>query len=151
MKKPIPVYRFALVVCRHPTTNDYLMVEEKDGWWLPGGGVEQEETFEHAAIRETFEEAGIDITLKGILRVEFTNHITYSRMRVIYFAVPTVMDQEPKNFEDKESLGAKWLNYKAIKTKILRGDEPLEWIRYLRHSGQVYPLSIFTREDEPME
>lgn len=40
------------------------------GWWIPGGAVDYAETFEQAALRETLEEAGIDVTLKGVLRVE---------------------------------------------------------------------------------
>ena len=40
------------------------------GWWLPGGRVDPGESFEKAALRETLEEAGIHVNLKGVLRVE---------------------------------------------------------------------------------
>lgn len=147
-RTPIPTYRFALVICQHPTTKDFLMVHEKQdrGWWIPGGGVEQEESFEQAAIRETLEEAGINIRLEGILRVEFSNEDDYARMRVIYFAVPIEEYQTLKTTPDEHSQGAKWLSYKQIKTLQLRGDEPLDWIRYLRKGGVVYPMNVFTRE-----
>lgn len=52
--------------------NVRLAVKETKGrgWWLPAGGLDVNETFQEAALRETKEEAGIDISLKGILRVE---------------------------------------------------------------------------------
>lgn len=150
---PLPTFRFALVICQHPDTGEFLMVHEKQdrGWWIPGGGVEQDETFEQAAIRETLEETGVDVKLEGILRVEFSNEEDYARMRIIYFAVPVDKHQTPKTTPDEHSRGAKWLNYKAIKTLHLRGDEPLDWIRYLRKGGQVYPLSVFAREIDEVD
>ncbi len=53
----LPTYSFALVVCRHPQTKKYLLVEEgcSVGWWLPGGRVDPGEHFCESAIRETIE------------------------------------------------------------------------------------------------
>ena len=65
------------------------------GWWLPGGHVELNETFEQAAVRETFEEAGIHIRLIGVLRVEHGFLDTAVRMRVIFLA-ESVDDTPPK-------------------------------------------------------
>lgn len=52
--------------------HEYLAVLETDdrGWWLPAGRVDPPETYENAAIRETLEEAGLKVQLKGILRLE---------------------------------------------------------------------------------
>lgn len=60
------------------------------GWWLPGGRVDPGETFEVAAIRETKEEAGIDVELKGILRVEYdiNSFSNFVRFKVVYYAEP---------------------------------------------------------------
>ena len=57
------IYGFALVICRNPVTKKWLAVHEwkNRGWWIPAGGVDAGETFDVAAIRETKEEAGIDV------------------------------------------------------------------------------------------
>ena len=69
---PLPTYNFALLVVRRPSDGKFLLVEEikNRGWWLPGGRVELGERFDDAAKRECKEEAGIDIKLVGVLRVE---------------------------------------------------------------------------------
>lgn len=50
----------------------FLAVKEigKRGWWLPGGKVDPPEDFITAAKREAKEEAGIDVEIKGVLRIE---------------------------------------------------------------------------------
>lgn len=149
-RKPLEVYRYSLVVCRHPNTGKYLIVKEKDGYWLPGGGVEEGETFQEAAVRETMEEAGIDITLKGVLRTEFTDHGSYGRMRVIFFAEPSSPIQVPKTTSDKHSISAHWMTLDKLEEKRLRGDEPLIWVKYLEGGGPIHPLSVFDREDAPV-
>lgn len=52
----------SLVICRNKQ-GKYLAVKElgDQGWWLPGGLVDPPENFMQAAIRETIEEAGIDV------------------------------------------------------------------------------------------
>ena len=82
-------YEFAIVIVRNHE-GKYLAVNEsrKRGWWVPGGGVDRGETFNEAAVRETKEEGGIDIDLKGILRVEHSPVGDEARMRVIFYAEP---------------------------------------------------------------
>jgi 8-oxo-dGTP pyrophosphatase MutT (NUDIX family) len=62
----------SLIVCRNKQ-GKYLAVNESRnrGWWLPGGRVDPPESFHEAAIRETLEEAGIHVELKGVLRIEY--------------------------------------------------------------------------------
>jgi 8-oxo-dGTP pyrophosphatase MutT (NUDIX family) len=65
-------FHFSLVICRNPLTGKYLAVNETEnrGWWIPGGGVDNAETFQHGAVRECMEEAGVEVDLKGILKVD---------------------------------------------------------------------------------
>ena len=146
---------FSLVVCRHPTTQLWLAVEEikNRGWWLPGGFVECGGNHIEAAIRETQEEAGVDVVLKAILRVENSMHQHGGRQRVIFYAEPQDLEQSPKQHPDQESLGAAWMSLEQLEEKKLlppptglRGSELLDWARYIEGGGTIYPLSVFADE-----
>ena len=67
------------------------------GWWLPGGAVDYGETFVQAAHRECMEEAGIKVNLKGILKVDHAVSKDHARMRVIYYAEPSSLEEAHKN------------------------------------------------------
>lgn len=152
-----PTFNFAVIVVRHPDTGKYLAVDESRnrGWWLPAGFVDPGENFVQAAHRETLEEAGVAITLRGILRVEHTTKgSSHARMRVIFFAEPSDPDQPPKSEPDDESNGAAWVTLEELqamhKKRVLRGGELLEWAEYLNKGGVVFPMGILTEEgDEP--
>jgi ADP-ribose pyrophosphatase YjhB (NUDIX family) len=146
VEEPVNLYAFALVVVRRKEDGKYLLVQEfaQSGYWLPGGRVDNSENLEVAAIRETQEEAGVDINLIGVLTIQF-NH-PHGRLRVIYYAEPKDKNQKPKSIPDYESVGASWVSPEELNKIPLRGNEPLIWIDYLEKGGQIYPLSVFTRE-----
>lgn len=140
---------FALVICRHPTSGKFLAVNETDnrGWSIPGGGVDATETFAQAAMRETVEEAGVEVELKGILKVEHISgdglaHPFYT-MRVYFYAEPKdVHDCVPKSVADHESLGAEWLTPREFQQKKkIRGNELLEYASRVEN-GKIYPLEL---------
>ena len=148
---------FSLVVCRHPATRRWLAVEESKerGWWLPGGFVECGDGHYTTAIKETTEEAGIHVKLKGILRVENDMTRGGGRQRVIFYAEPSDPAQTPKSTPDNESLGAAWLTLAELRAKShkpppegLRGRELLDWASYIENGGTIYPLAIFTSEQQ---
>jgi hypothetical protein len=78
---PVQLYAFSLVVCRHPSTGHYLLCQEfgDQGFWLPGGAVDAGETMTSGAVREAMEEAGVLVTIKGILNVDYSPHLSRSR------------------------------------------------------------------------
>ena len=146
-----PTYTFALVVCRHPQTGKYLLVEEgcSVGWWLPGGRVDPGEHFCESAIRETIEEGGIKVTLKGVIKFEYRAFESGgARQRIILYAEPEDPNQAPKSESDFESVSAVWIGYQELlndlrtKKKRLRGDEPLVWFKYIEEGGTIYPMDI---------
>jgi ADP-ribose pyrophosphatase YjhB (NUDIX family) len=90
------LYAFALVVCRHPDDDKkFLAVQEfcGKGYWLPGGKVDRGESLTAAAIRETEEEAGVLVDLKGVLALQYSPHARYTRLRVVFYA--EVADTDP--------------------------------------------------------
>jgi 8-oxo-dGTP pyrophosphatase MutT (NUDIX family) len=146
--RPGQLYSFALVVVRRKIDNKYLIVQEfaNVGFWLPGGRVDASEDLREAAIRETKEEAGVDIKLKGVLTLQVKAHDGYTRMRAIFYAEPVDDGQKAKSVPDYESVGACYIQPKELKKLKLRGDEPMKWINYVENGGTIYPLEIFTDE-----
>lgn len=68
---------YSLVICRNPFKqsihyNKWLAIKETNnkGWWCAGGSAKYQETFAATALRECKEESGIDVELKGILKID---------------------------------------------------------------------------------
>ena len=58
-----------------PNYGKYVAVNEtrNRGWWIPGGAIDFGENFIQGAVREVREEAGIEVNIMGILRVDHEN------------------------------------------------------------------------------
>ena len=141
----IPTRFYALTVVRDGSR--YALVQEHDTkhWYLPAGRVEPGETFFEAALRETKEEAGIDVELTGILRVEHTPMPDgTSRVRVFFVARP--LSTALKTTADVHSAQARWCTPAEARLLTLRGNEVLEALRYVEENGAVHPLSLLALE-----
>lgn len=140
----VKVYSFALVVCQHPETKKFLMVQEfaNIGYWLPGGKVDAGEDPKDAAIRETLEEAGIHIRLVGLIRMEHIVRNGYLRLRFVFLAEPKVLSQLPKSIPDYESVGAVWCDYHELSDIPLRGNEPIHYFRHVVDGQPVASLDV---------
>ncbi|CEG46388.1 nudix domain containing protein [Plasmopara halstedii] len=143
------LYSFALVVCHNKKYNRFLLVQEfaNSGYWLPGGRIDSGENPAEAAIRETKEEAGIDICLTGVLKLEYhpkqdRNGSEYVRMRFIFYAEPLDCDQPPKSIPDYESAGATWCQADQVASLPLRGNEPIKYFDHIVSGKPVYPLDL---------
>ncbi len=141
-REPIPCWCYALVIVR--MGRRFLLVHEaKHGqhWYLPAGRVEPGETFMQAAHREVIEEAGLDVVLEGIVRVQHTPTPHGVRMRVIFVARP--LDDTPtKSVPDEESLEARWVTLEELSGFSLRGDEVETLFRYVADGGLIAPMSM---------
>lgn len=78
-----------MIVCRNPVSGKFLVVQEVNGkWWIPGGRVEAPETFMEAGKRQCKEEAGVDVEIKGVLRMEHQIYADFVRLKSILYAEP---------------------------------------------------------------
>lgn len=111
----------------------YLVVEERDGtWFLPAGRVEAGEDLVAAALRETEEEAGVAIALRGLLGFDHSagggaSSSPLVRLRFGFLAYPTTR-APPKSQPDRHTLGARWATKDEIARLPLRHPEILRWI-----------------------
>ena len=150
-REAIATWSFAMVVAR--LGRRFLVVRErKHGqlWYLPAGRVERGERFADAAVRETLEEAGVPVTLEGVLRVEHSPAPDGTRTRVFFVARPSD-DTAPKSVADEHSLEARWVTVEELASLPMRGDEVAAVFRYVLAGGAVYPLALLTAEGAPWE
>jgi ADP-ribose pyrophosphatase YjhB (NUDIX family) len=154
--------QFALAIVRNPFVESehfgkWLAVNETKGrgWWIPAGAVENGESFLQACLRECAEEAGMQIQVKGILKVDHSVSGDVCRMRVIYYGEPASLADADnyKKIADAESVEARWVSidelwHLASTSPGLRGRELLNWAMYLENNGHVFPLEMFGEEGE---
>eukprot|EP00997_Jenningsia_sp_PLL12_P002275 NODE_138_length_2395_cov_116.295823_g120_i0.p1 GENE.NODE_138_length_2395_cov_116.295823_g120_i0~~NODE_138_length_2395_cov_116.295823_g120_i0.p1 ORF type:complete len:244 (-),score=39.68 NODE_138_length_2395_cov_116.295823_g120_i0:153-884(-) len=137
---------FAIVICRR-RDGRFLMVQEfaSSGFWVPGGQVDPGESLCAAVMRETVEEAGVEVRLTGILEVE--SHDGGRWRRITFMGEPADEQQQPKSVPDYESMGAVWVTVDELtrKDRALRlrnRQEPCRWFPYVANGGPVSPMAI---------
>src|SRR5258706_16430307 len=85
------------------------------------------------------EEAGIAITLTGVLRIEHSLIVGGARIRAIFLAEPAD-DRPPKSEGDAESLGAEWVSIDELEHYAFRGPDVEALLRYVANGGPAHPL-----------
>lgn len=103
--------------------NRYLLIQEasakwKGKWFLPGGGVKDDETLEAGVKREVREEAGCDIELTGVFFVKY--HAGFFNRKVSVFYCGRMTGEKIKTEPDEESLDVKWFTYEELLLLPLR-------------------------------
>lgn len=125
----------------------YLMVYENTdmgpAFNQPAGHLEENETLEQAALRETLEETGWHVTLTGVLGVSLykapSNGVTY--LRVTFAANPVTRDDDAGL--DVDIIDALWLSYEEIKLRHTQLRSPLVLADIERYrSGRLSPLDL---------
>ncbi len=116
----------ASVFIINPINRKILLVHHKkfDKWVQPGGHIDDDETFEEAALREAFEETGVKVKLLGERfprEDDFIRPLGIQRNRnergelhidVIYAAVP--VNGIELNHQESETHNAKWFSREEL-------------------------------------
>ena len=127
----------------------YLMVEERDKvsgelvFNQPAGHLEAAESLPAAALRETLEETGWEITLVGVLGIALytspANQITY--YRTTFLGKP--LRQVASAILDTDIHATHWLDYEAILASSAKMRSPLVLASIEQHRrGVCYPLDL---------
>lgn len=149
MRHPFEATFYALVVVRRQ--DRFLLVEELDHdnrqvWYLPAGGVKAGEDFRMAAIRETREEAGIEVEILGLLGGDqvISETSRETRVRLVFMGQP--VGGALKSQPDDESLRADWFHPDAIAGLRLRHGEVKDWIAVARRleNTRLPPFACYT-------
>lgn len=106
------------VVYRHmPDRPQVLLVKQfsdDDAWGIPKGHMEEGETYVDTAVRETREEAGIDIKIITQLPHVFINRRNYKKIVVPFLAIQTC-DKEPNSTHvASEVVDVKWFDISSL-------------------------------------
>ncbi len=125
----------------------YLLVQEHSNGKLvynqPAGHLDQNETLEQAAVRETFEETGWHVELKGIVGISLYtsphNQVTYHR--TTFFA--QALNHEPAQILDDGIVQALWMSYEDIVASAdqMRSQLVIQCIEQYRAEHR-YPLDL---------
>ena len=125
----VTTHNFSVLIVRNKE-GKYAGVDERKnrGWWLPAGYVDPGDSFYEAGVRETEEEAGLNVYIKGFLRFEHSPRFRFlgknktgqlqaiakghGRMRAIFYGEPIDPNEKIKTWAEKdgESNGAMWFS-----------------------------------------
>ena len=131
----------------------YLLVEERDKlsgttvFNQPAGHLEANETLACAALRETLEETGWRIALRGIIGMALYtapgNQVTY--VRTTFVGDPLMRVQGAQL--DPDITAIHWLDYEEILANSARMRSPLVLASIeLQRRGRCYPLDLIYSE-----
>lgn len=129
--------------------NKILMVQERQEicygqWNYPAGHVDEFENITDAAVRETKEETGLDVKIKGVLPIhelELRNETCV----IIRFVAEVIGGKI--EFDSNEILDVKWKSIDEINEmtdKQLRDAELARTIIKDYRENKIYPIDIFS-------
>lgn len=131
------MWLIVLVVVPHE--GQYLVVQERDGtFYLPAGRVEAGEDLLTAALRETMEESGVQVALRGLLGFDHGPE----KMRFTFVGDPA-RGHTLKREADHHSRGARWATKAEIARLPLRHPEVLTWIDRYEAATALLPCSAY--------
>jgi phosphatase NudJ len=128
-----------------PHGDRFLIVEERDGsFYLPAGRVEPGEDLLAATVRETREEAGVDVVPRGLLGFDHTYRGERCRLRFCFVADPAPgTSLVAKTRPDEHSRAAHWLTRDEIRRRPLRDPEVNAWLDAFERRASLLPASAY--------
>lgn len=106
----------------------YLLVQEKKPiaygkWGLPAGRVNADESIEHAAVREVFEESGFVVEIEAAVRSDYDaasgTALHSFRAKILSGSL---------HFPQDELLDARWLTAEEIEALYEQGKIRADWV-----------------------
>ncbi|KAI7866057.1 NUDIX hydrolase domain-like protein [Spinellus fusiger] len=94
------------------TNKRFLLISSRkieDAWVIPKGGWEEDETQEHAALRETWEEAGIKGTITAHLGV--FAETGKKKVKAHHWIYEMSIQEVAKKFPEKKKRERRWFSY----------------------------------------
>ncbi|KAG2491179.1 hypothetical protein HYH03_010390 [Edaphochlamys debaryana] len=150
---PRPEVRIPLgsaVIVHRRSDNKFLCVQEfaDQGFWVPGGCSDPGEPLTRTALRECWEEVGVEVKLHGVVEVAYrlcptTGRPTW-RLMTFYATIPEGASAQPKTLPCFESAGACWVGADQLHTLPIRSPRiPETWFPHFARGGACpHPLAV---------
>ena len=101
--------------------DEVLLVLREDFriWTLPGGGLEPNETWEQAAVRETLEETGYEVAIKQYVGEYWRPQLSHGEGDLMRVFIARMTGASPSQ-HDKESIDVQWFSVAALPKRMFR-------------------------------
>lgn len=108
-------------------------------WTLPGGGLEQDETWEQAAVRETKEETGYEVSIHKYIGEYWRPQLSYGKGDVMRVFLARLIGGD-RSQHDRESVDVRWFATASLPRHMFR------FSREHLHDALTYPPSPLYKE-----
>lgn len=132
-----PLAIIGLVAIQNKESKKWCATHETRGWYMPAGRVDLGEGISTGAKREALEEAGVNVELINLIRIDFSPGTNCSRLRAIYHAELSDNNQKlrDKSTSDDEIIEACWVTPKELEDgRKCRSMEMAEIFSFIENS-----------------